>query len=308
MPAAITHHIFGEDASRLLPDGLLSSEEELLAFLLGNQGPDPLWARFRTSPFQARACHALASAIHESRVVETLMALRNATEHMRPEDNRIARAFSLGLSAHYLLDSIMHPLIYAQQIALCEADPSLAGAQAEVHALLESDIDVWMLWQTRQKTVLDSPTSSAFYTTERINHVAGALMAQAAWEVFGIEVGGAEYGGAVGDYRLMYRLLDPPARRLPHLLARIEKVARPHSRLAAQTHPATVDDECPAANLAHAPWHDPDNGELSLASAADLFHDALIAWPMFSRRYAEGDRRWLTAAVNNINYNGRTYL
>ncbi|WP_417571973.1 hypothetical protein [Paratractidigestivibacter faecalis] len=39
MPAIITHHIFGEDVLRTLPAGMVEGEEEVLAFLLGNQGP-----------------------------------------------------------------------------------------------------------------------------------------------------------------------------------------------------------------------------------------------------------------------------
>ena len=50
MPAILTHHLFGEDASAQLPEYLLTSQEEMLAFLLGNQGPDPLLARFTCLP------------------------------------------------------------------------------------------------------------------------------------------------------------------------------------------------------------------------------------------------------------------
>ena len=50
MPSLITHHIFGEDAAQRLPEGLVDGEEELLAFLLGNEGPDPFFVRFRTIP------------------------------------------------------------------------------------------------------------------------------------------------------------------------------------------------------------------------------------------------------------------
>lgn len=306
MPAVITHHIFGEDASRLLPDGLLTGEEELLAFLLGNQGPDPLWARFRTLPWRASACHQLADAMHAYKTVESFLAAREATAHMREDDKGIARAFSLGLAAHYLLDSFAHPLVYAQQIELVSASDELAGADNEVHALIESDIDSWMLWQKRHKTVLDCPTSAALATTERINRIAGALLTQVGWKVYGIEVGTLEYGHAVSDYQLFYHLIDPPATHVPRVLGTVERLVRPHSRLMAQSHRVTRSDECASANLEHAAWRDPNTGAVSTASIADLFHDALLSWPLFSRRFAEGDVAWLTAAIDGINHLGRT--
>lgn len=305
MPAIITHHIFGEDASRLLPEGILTSEEDLLAFLLGNQGPDPLWARVRTSPWRAQACHRMAVRMHESHVIDTFMALRDATARTRETDMHVARAFVLGLAAHYLLDSMTHPLVYAQQRALVDADQSLADSQSQIHALLEADIDSWMLWQKRKKTVLDAPCWTALVSTEHINGVAGALFSQVAWQVFDIELGASEYGQSVGDYRLFYRLIDPPADRMPQLLATVEHLFRPHSRLLAQAHRIIQSDDCPSANLEHHPWTDPQTGIRSTASVPDLFHDALLAWPAFAQHIVEGDRSWLERATAGIDYNGR---
>ena len=62
MPAIITHHIFGEDVLRTLPAGMVEGEEEVLAFLLGNQGPDPLFACFSTVPSVAVRCRRLGTA------------------------------------------------------------------------------------------------------------------------------------------------------------------------------------------------------------------------------------------------------
>ena len=91
MPAIITHHIFGEDASNLLPEGLLTCEEDLLAFLLGNQGPDPFWARIRTLPRRAKTCHVLANAMHSSHIVDTFLVLRDCAAHVRDDDKTITK-------------------------------------------------------------------------------------------------------------------------------------------------------------------------------------------------------------------------
>ena len=37
MPALITHHLFGEESIDRLPQGVITSDEERIAFILGNQ-------------------------------------------------------------------------------------------------------------------------------------------------------------------------------------------------------------------------------------------------------------------------------
>lgn len=304
MPAIITHHLFGEDASSLLPEGILTGSEDLLAFLLGNQGPDPLWARVRTLPGKARACHGVSSLMHAGHMADAFLSMRNSVVHLSEDDKTCGRAFVLGMAAHYLLDSTTHPLIYAQEQELTQADPSLVASRSDVHALMEAEIDSWTLWQKRQQTVMDYPCAGSLACTERIERVAGALISQVAWEVFGVEIGAAEYAGAVADYRLLYKIVDKPDGRLLKVLARLERLGRPHSHLSALSHPIVSSDTCASANLAHRLWRNPSTGETSNASFPDLFHDALIAWPVFAKRLAEGDRERLTAMIGGINYNG----
>ena len=141
MPALITHHIFGEDVLPALPAGLIEGEEALLAFLLGNQGPDPLFARFSTLPSRAATCHRLARQIQGGRVTRTLLALRDGVAHLPRADERVGRAFALGVLGHYALDRAAHPFVIAQQRALCDVEPSLAARGREVHAVIESDVE-----------------------------------------------------------------------------------------------------------------------------------------------------------------------
>lgn len=307
MPAIISHHIFGEDAAALLPPDLLGGQEELLAFLLGSQGPDPLFARFRALPRTVATCSEIATRMHEERVVEALVSLRDSVASLPADERGIGRAFALGMAAHYLLDSMAHPLIYAQQEGIVEADPSLAGATDEIHALIESSIDVWLLWEKRGMSVKDGSCATALAHTERIDRCAGAMITQMAWEVFGMEIGPAEYGHAVCDYQVLYTLIDPPATWTATIAAYAERIVRRRSSLSLMAHTELAGGDCPLANLAHRLWRNPWTGERSLASFADLFHDALMAWPTFAQRLVEGDAARLRAMVGGVDYNGRVH-
>ncbi len=304
MPAIITHHLFGEDAARRLPDGILRDEEELLAFLLGNQGPDPYFSAFSTLPERAGNCHALAGRMHEGRCVDALWAMRDAVSHLPADDARIGRAFALGFIGHYALDSSAHPFVYAQQGALIAANDALSGAESEVHAVIESDIDVWTLKQLRDLTVADVPTTSFLSRTDRIARVAGALLAQVALQVYDLPVGVGEYAGAVADYEFMYRCIDPAGRPVQRLAAHAEHLVRRHSYTASLSHHVEVDNSCPTINLRRYPWQDPATGEARYESFPDLYHDSLDLWADLARLFSTDDRYGFERATRGINYNG----
>ena len=283
---------------------MLATEEELLAFLLGNQGPDPLYACVSALPQTGARCRRLADLMHESRTVDGLWALRDAVEHLPEGDKQVGRAWTLGYLGHYALDSTAHPYVYAEQDALIAAGTGLANAASEVHAVIESDIDVWMLRELRGQTVADVPTSSYLTRTERVSRVAGALVAQLSTQVYGLSVGGGDYGGAVADYELLYKVIDPRETAKLDALSRLESVARPHSYLRALAHSTTVDESCPAANLDRRPWRDAISGETRTDSFPDLYHLALEKWERLARALASGDRDGVERECAGINMNG----
>lgn len=304
MPALITHHLFGENAVTLLPDGVVKGQEELIAFLLGNQGPDPFFTRFRTLPHRAHACHQLAHEMHVHHMTAAFMSLRECVSHVWDEDKTVARAFALGLLAHYVLDSTAHPFIYAQEYAIMAAGEDLEEAGSDIHAVIESDLDSWVLWQERHDTVASFKTESELVSTERVDRVAGALLSQTALQVFDIELGPEQYAGSVRDYRFLYHAIEPADSKKLALYAGVERLFRPYSHLAAMSHHVVDSDECPAANLERHEWRDPATGAPSHESFADLYHDALDAWPRYAEALVRGDAGRLRTLVAGRNYNG----
>lgn len=304
MPALITHHLFGEEAARLLPEDILTSEEEMLAFLLGNSGPDPLFFRFRSLLEVSTACHRLGSRMHSEKVPQTLECLHDAVSHLREGDKKIGRAYVLGFLGHYLLDSTAHPFVYAQEDDICGAGVGLEDSHDEVHALIESDLDSWMLWSMRQRTTEECRPHSMLTRTRRITLVSGALMSQAALQVFQVKLSPNEFANCVDDYELLYRLIEPAGSPKADALARVENLIRNYSMLGALAHRPTASDECPAANLDHNPWADPATGQISHESFADLFQDALDRWPAIAEAYARGHYLKLERLLGDRDFNG----
>lgn len=305
MPALITHHIFGEDVLPALPAGLIEGEEALLAFLLGNQGPDPLFARFSTLPSRAATCHRLARQIQGGRVTRTLLALRDGVAHLPRADERVGRAFALGVLGHYALDRAAHPFVIAQQRALCDVEPSLAARGREVHAVIESDVDTWILWEKRRATIEERPATGDLMRTARTERVAGALLSQAALAVFGVAVGAREYGAAVRDYERLYLVIDPADSAVARLAALAERTLTGGSMARASAHYVRRSDECPAANLACRAWTNPFTGEVRTASVADLFDEARLAYPALAEAFVRGDEARLRGLVGGLDFAGR---
>ena len=305
MPAIITHHIFGEDVARLLPEEVVSGEEELLAFLLGNQGPDPFFARFSTLPAVAAHSRALASTIQAGRVTRAFMALRDGVRRLPVADERVGRAFVLGLLGHYALDRGAHPFVIAQQRALCACDRSLERASGEVHALIESDIDSWILWERCGATVEERPATGNLMRTERIERVGGALFSQMALSVFGVAASAREYAASVRDYELLYRLIDPAGSPASRAAGAVERLARGRSRAEAMAHYARRSTECPAANLGCRPWADPFTGRVRHVSFADLFDEARLSYPALAEALVHGDEARFRELVGGLSYAGR---
>ncbi|MCI1665610.1 MAG: zinc dependent phospholipase C family protein [Atopobiaceae bacterium] len=304
MPALITHHLFGEHSAVELPDGIIQGQEELLAFLLGNQGPDPFFFRFSSVPDNVAACHRFAHVMHEGHVTAAFEALRDGVSHLPADDERIGRSFALGVLSHYQLDRTTHPLIFAEEYATLDASPDLDldTAGGEVHAVIEGEIDSWMLWRERHATVLECPPARELCRTQRIDRVAGALMAQVALAVFDLDLGADEYGACVRNMEFVYRAIEPAGSRRAEAVGAIERNFRTHSQIEAMAHKVVTSDSCTFANEGHHEWRNPFAPELSCASFTDLFDEALAGWPTLSEAFVRGDG--LGEACAGLNYSG----
>ena len=302
MPALVTHHLFGEESIDRLPQGIVASDDERAAFLIANQGPDPFFFRVRTP--NMKVCTKLGQVMHRSRMTQQFAALRDGVSCLRDRDAGVGRAFALGLLSHYVLDRNAHPFVYAQQWGIQGIDPDLADAGSEVHAVIESDLDVLMLQLKRDgATAADFPPVSELVTTDRIDMVAGALTSFVANSVYGLEVGANEYGGAVADMQLAYRLIEPAGSPRSQLIGCVERLVKPYSLLQALAHRVTTEPPAAAGNLACRDWENPFTHKVSSESFPALFERALDDYGQAAMRFIDGGD--LAAMTGHVNYSGR---
>ena len=302
MPALITHHLFGEESIDRLPQGVITSDEERIAFILGNQGPDPFFFHILTP--RVSDCTLLAQVMHRSRMSRQFACLRDGVSHLQPRDANLGRAFALGLLSHYVLDRNAHPFVYEQQFGIVESDSELENSSSQVHAVIESDLDVLMLQLKRDgATVDDYPPAGEIVTTDRINRVAGVLMSYIAGRVYGIDIPAGEYAGAVSDMQMLYRTIEPAGSVKTRAIALVEGLVHDYSLLDGLAHRVTTELPERTGNLGYLTWKNPFTDEVSNESFPEVFDRALVDYECTVARFIEtGD---MDAVTNHVNYSGR---
>lgn len=302
MPALITHHLFGEESIDRLPQGVITSDEERIAFILGNQGPDPFFFHMLTP--RISDCMSLAQVMHRSRMSRQFSCLRDGVSRLQPRDANLGRAFALGLLSHYVLDRNAHPFVYEQQFGIVESDPELEASGSQVHAVLESDLDVLMLQLKRDgATVEDYPPAGEIVTTDRINRVAGVLISYVAGRVYGIDIPAGEYAGAVSDMQMLYRTIEPAGSAKTRAIALLEGLVHDYSLLDGLAHRVTTELPERTGNLGYLTWKNPFTDEVSNESFPEVFDRALVDYECTVARFIEtGD---MDAVTSHVNYSGR---
>lgn len=303
MPALITHRLFGERVAKTLPEGIITSQEELVAFLVGNQGPDPFFFRWRAPLPACHDCLTLAQQFHNEHPTRAFAAIHAGIARLPHDDAGVGRAFSLGMLAHYLLDRTTHPFIYAQEYRVIDANPELDGAEGPVHAIIEGDIDVAFLWRERHEDVRQCPPASDLAYTPRVASVGGALTSQAALSAFSREVGQAWYGACLADMRTFYRKCEPMGAPMSRFLGAVERSFRTHSQVQAMSHRVVTDGTCAWTNDAHETWTNPFYGTTSTESFEDRLDAAAAEWPEVAEAFVRGNS--FEQVTRHLDYCGR---
>lgn len=275
MPAIITHDLFGKDVYGETFETIGGSRDAAEAFLLGNQGPDPLF--FVAADPRYRGVGKLASTLHRARPAEFLVAMKGAVRELPAPARPIGRAYTLGYVCHYLLDRTVHPLVLSQVNALCSVGVEGLGPNdaSEVHAVIETELDELSLTIKRGETVAAyRPDTAVLRGRDSMLDAVGSLYAGAVADAFGLAVPKAMFKSAVRAERLAQKALYSPAGAKRAVLSAAERLVRPHAMTGAMSHRAVERTESAFANAEHARWRHPATGAESRASFWDLYDQA----------------------------------
>lgn len=120
MPAIITHDQFRSPKLLLkrLPT-LFPMSASAMPFCWETRGLNPLFYCV-ANPTTAKY-HELGNLMHHTDPSALLFSLAQSLVYLPEAAHPLAKAYIAGFLCHYLLDRAEHPLVYAQQYALCDA-------------------------------------------------------------------------------------------------------------------------------------------------------------------------------------------
>ena len=278
MPAILTHDLFGqgvlEDVTSLLK---VRSAAERDAFLLGNQGPDPLFYLV-VDPLMHK-WSPLGGALHDTSGATVLLALREAALRLEGRERSVARAYVAGFACHWLLDSTVHPIVYWWQNGLCSAGvPGLdESAAPRVHAEVERDLDEMVLFATTGRTVERwRPHEHALAASHSTLAAIDKLYFYATLWIFERAIDPRTFSTSVREFRLVQRLFDSPSGKKRAVLGTVEGLVTrsPFSLVRSMSHRPRACDTSDFDNRDHGAWENPFTHEVSTASFWDLYDAA----------------------------------
>lgn len=276
MPAIITHDFFGRDVYDQLFATIGGSRDEADAFLLGNQGPDPLFYS-AISPYLGPHTR-LGKTMHAEKPVELMVALKESLSVLSSDEKRIGRAYALGFLCHYTLDSTVHPFVYGQQYALCDAGvPGLSRDDgSEVHGVIEGEFDEIVLYAKRGESIATfSPSREILRASRKVLAAVSKMYSYMALNVYGEIIPARLFAIAVYDSRFVQRVFYSPTGLKREAIGRIERMARSHSFYQAMSHRPVQSAECAFDNRDHEPWTNPFTGDVRTTGFWDLYEAAL---------------------------------
>ncbi len=208
MPGIATHHVFGTELYPVIEHTTSESADDRSAFLLGNQGPDPLFYLAATPA--KRPLRRIGSTMHRQHTVKLLQAIHNRM--IANGESTSLVAYALGFLCHFILDATVHPLVYAQEHAICRIGiEQLAGEWPHrvAHATIETAIDEYVL-TTKLKTSADRtpPHKTMLKCPDQILFGISRAMADVITRVYGINCPDSAFMAAVGLYRASQTALD----------------------------------------------------------------------------------------------------
>lgn len=306
MPAIMTHDFFGKDVYGQLGALIGPSEEERDAFLLGNQGPDPLFYIILT--YRMRPFFHLGSIMHNEKTSKLIAAMREAVDLLDEDERPVGRAYAYGFLCHYSLDRAMHPLVYAQQFAICNAGVEGLDEKSgsEVHAEIEREFDEMVLYTKTGETIgTYRPAVEILRASDEVLDVIGKMYAYVGMKAFGMFPPVDMFKCAVKDFRRVQGLFYSPTGRFRSLAVTVETgmLHRPFSFYRSMSHRDRAITESEFDNHENREWENPFTHVKSTdgfwdiyVHAQDVAFDNILAFS--GESFGKKDARKMTKSLN----------
>ncbi|MBR0405835.1 MAG: zinc dependent phospholipase C family protein [Eggerthellaceae bacterium] len=311
MPGIVTHHMFGVDVYGSCSQLIGETQDVLDAFLLGNLGPDPFFYLAATP--LTRKYRRIGQVMHRQRTQQLLFAIHERFIAGEPGcDNPACKAYAMGFLCHYLLDSTVHPLVYAQQHAICRT--GLEGLTGEwphrvVHATIETSLDEYVLTTRLGATAATLPPHKTMLrcSTPVLVSLSHAF-SPALKDTYDLRVPLTAYTSAVSLNRLAQQALDSKSAGLRQRFDYLAGLGMASSYVLALSHRGSLNPRTPFTNDDHVPWEVPfaESTVINL-SFNELFSQALQRAKEVLPLYAQAgfDLDACTAFTANVNFLGR---
>lgn len=277
MPALITHDFFGRDVYESNAHLIGASAAEKTAFLLGNQGPDPLF--FLVVTPRMKPFFRIGSIMHRIDPALLLVAFKEGLDALEDDELAVGRAYLAGFCCHYLLDRAMHPFVYSQQFALCDAGvEGLTRKQgSDVHAEIEREFDEMVLFEKTGRTVRTfKPYREVLQGDDAMLRTLGKLYQFACIKALRTFPAPDMFAVGVKNFRLAQRAFYSPAQRRANAAAFVETrlMRRGASFFKAMSHRDRAEATSVFDNREHAPWENPYTHEISTDGFWDIYNAA----------------------------------
>jgi hypothetical protein len=308
MPAVLTHDQFGRDALGDVSAVLgFATFDEHDAFMLGNQGPDPLFYLV-ADPLSDKATHEVGELMHHEHPSRLFASLHDAISMLPEQERHVGEAYAAGFLCHYLLDSTAHPLIFAQQYAICGAgvDGLDESDGSRVHAEIEKDLDEAVLYRRCGQTI-DSfiPWKECLQASDETLAVIDKIYFYLVLWTYSQTIPLGLYTRAVKSFRRMQRLFWAPGLTKRRVMGAVEETfsTKRYSLYQAMAHRVRAEEVSDFDNREHRPWTDPFTGERRDESFWDLFDVARSRVGasielLFDPQFDEAMARQLNGGVN----------
>lgn len=273
MPNLMAHYFFAQDLYNEFFETIGTGKDEYDAFLLGSQGPDILFYVF--NPFLPKNPD-LGHQFHQEKPTELLSALKECLSILDESEYAIGHAYAQGFLCHYALDSSVHPLVYAQVNAYCDAgEEGLTREYASpVHVVMEAEFDEMMLWNRKRTTIRDfNYAAEILQASQAVQTVVNKMFVHLSLTVYQRVIPLRTFSEGLVSYRTVNHLLRSPSglRRPVYSVLECAVRRKRFSSVAAMMPRAIALEESVFENRAHNPWVDPSSGLVRFEDFWQLF-------------------------------------